>query len=43
MIYGTAQVSAERVSGYLTITQPSEIAMYERAFTELGELAVHGS
>ncbi|OIJ95090.1 transcriptional regulator [Streptomyces sp. MUSC 14] len=42
-IYDTAQVSVELVSGYLTITQPSEIAMYGRAFTELGGVAVHGA
>ncbi|MER8101856.1 helix-turn-helix transcriptional regulator [Kitasatospora sp. NPDC094016] len=42
-IYDTAQVSVELVSGYLTVTQPSEIAMYGRAFAELGELAVHGA
>jgi transcriptional regulator with XRE-family HTH domain len=42
-IYDTAQVSVELVSGYLTITQPSEVAMYGRAFAELGELAVHGT
>ncbi|MFF4038616.1 helix-turn-helix domain-containing protein [Streptomyces sp. NPDC001816] len=41
-IYDTSQVSVELVSGYLTITQPSEIAMYGRVFSELGELAVHG-
>ncbi|MFC9930225.1 helix-turn-helix domain-containing protein [Streptomyces sp. NPDC127190] len=42
-IYDMAQVSVELVSGYLTITQPSEIAMYGRAFTELGGIAVHGA
>ncbi|MCC9306367.1 helix-turn-helix transcriptional regulator [Kitasatospora sp. RB6PN24] len=41
-IYDTEQVSVELVSGYLTITQPTEIAIYGRVFAELGELAVHG-
>jgi transcriptional regulator with XRE-family HTH domain len=42
-IYDQAQVSVELVSGYLTITQPSEIAMYADVFTELSALAVHGA
>ena len=42
-IYDQAQVSVELVSGYLTITQPSEIAMYADVFTELSTLAVHGA
>ncbi|MFG2910927.1 helix-turn-helix domain-containing protein [Kitasatospora sp. NPDC048286] len=42
-IYDQAQVNVELVSGYLTITQPSEIAMYEKVFTELSDLAVRGA
>ncbi|MET8544530.1 helix-turn-helix transcriptional regulator [Kitasatospora sp. NPDC004799] len=42
-IFDSAQVNVELVSGYLTITQPSEIAMYAETFGELAELAVHGA
>ncbi|MFI9721063.1 helix-turn-helix domain-containing protein [Streptomyces sp. NPDC052396] len=42
-IYDTAQVNVELVSGYLTITQPSEIAMYADAFADLAGLAVYGA
>lgn len=42
-IYDTAQVNVELVSGYLTITQPSEIAMYEQVFSELSGLALRGA
>jgi hypothetical protein len=42
-IYDNAQANVELVSGWLTITQPSEVAMYSQAFTELSELAVFGS
>ncbi|MCZ4117832.1 helix-turn-helix domain-containing protein [Streptomyces sp. H39-S7] len=42
-IYDTAQVNVELISGYLTITQPSEIVMYAEAFAELAALAVYGS
>ncbi|WP_395295880.1 helix-turn-helix domain-containing protein [Kitasatospora hibisci] len=41
-IYDTAQVNVELVSGYLTISQPSEITLYEQAFSELATQAVHG-
>ncbi|MFE4665155.1 helix-turn-helix domain-containing protein [Streptomyces sp. NPDC056716] len=41
-IYDNAQVNVELISGYLTITQPSEVAMYAEAFAELAALAVHG-
>ncbi|MFJ4687039.1 helix-turn-helix domain-containing protein [Streptomyces sp. NPDC088789] len=41
-IFDNAQVAVELVSGYLTITQPSEIKMYVQAFQELGALAVFG-
>jgi hypothetical protein len=35
-------VAVELVSGYLTITQPRELAMYVQVFQELASLAVHG-
>lgn len=41
-IYDVAQVNVELVSGYLTITQPSEIELYAQTFAELAELAVYG-
>ncbi len=31
------------MSGYLTITQPSEVAMYADTFAELSQLAVYGA
>ncbi|MEU2059488.1 helix-turn-helix transcriptional regulator [Streptomyces sp. NPDC013455] len=42
-IYDAAQVNVELVSGYLTITQPSEVAMYADTFAELSQLAVYGA
>ncbi len=33
----------ELVSGWLTLTQPREIAMYAKTFGELSELAVRGA
>lgn len=42
-IYDTAQVNVELISGYLTLTQPSEVAMYADAFAELAEVAVYGA
>ncbi|MFF2191024.1 helix-turn-helix domain-containing protein [Streptomyces sp. NPDC058155] len=42
-IYDTAQVNVELVSGYLTITQPSEVAMYAETFAELAALALYGA
>lgn len=42
-IFDVAQVNVELISGYLTITQPREVAAYARAFAELAELAVHGA
>ncbi|WP_406199271.1 DUF5753 domain-containing protein [Kitasatospora sp. NBC_01560] len=41
-IYDAAQVNVELVSGYLTLSQPSEIALYAQAFGELTERAVYG-
>ncbi|MGW0832268.1 helix-turn-helix domain-containing protein [Streptomyces prunicolor] len=42
-IYDTAQVNVELISGYLTITQPSEVDMYAGTFAELAALAVYGA
>ncbi|GHF37112.1 transcriptional regulator [Streptomyces morookaense] len=42
-IYDAAQVNVELVSGYLTITQPSEVAMYADTFAELADMAVYGT
>jgi hypothetical protein len=41
-IYDSDQAAAELVSGYLTLTQPREVTLYEQAFTELSEIAVFG-
>ncbi|MEW2128936.1 helix-turn-helix transcriptional regulator [Streptomyces sp. NPDC005435] len=41
-IFDRAQVNVELVSGYLTITQPSEIAAYADTFTTLADTAVYG-
>lgn len=40
-IYDTAQVNVELVSGYLTLTQPSEVKAYADAFAELADMAVY--
>ncbi|MFD4278077.1 helix-turn-helix transcriptional regulator [Streptomyces cyaneofuscatus] len=42
-LYDAAQVNVELISGYLTITQPGEVAMYAEAFAELASLAVYGA
>jgi len=42
-IFDTAQVNVELVSGFLTITQPSEIEMYAQAFGEFSEMARYGA
>ncbi len=42
-MFDDEQVAVELVSGYLTVTQPREIAMYVQVFTELAELAVYGA
>lgn len=42
-IYDAAQVNVELISGYLTLTQPSEVAMYAETFAELSALALHGA
>ncbi|MGW0705689.1 helix-turn-helix domain-containing protein [Streptomyces sp. NPDC002643] len=41
-IYDSAQVNVELVSGYLTLTQPSEIRAYADTFAMLADTAVHG-
>ncbi|MFJ3220309.1 helix-turn-helix domain-containing protein [Kitasatospora sp. NPDC086801] len=41
-IFDAAQVNVELVSGYLTITQPSEVATYADTFAELADMAVYG-
>jgi hypothetical protein len=41
-MFDRGQVSVELVSGYLTITQPEEIEMYEKVFAELLRLSVVG-
>ncbi|WP_055570138.1 helix-turn-helix domain-containing protein [Streptomyces atriruber] len=41
-IYDHAQVNVELVSGYLTLTQPSEIKAYADTFATLADMAVHG-
>jgi transcriptional regulator with XRE-family HTH domain len=41
-IFDKAQVNVELVSGYLTITQPSEVAAYADTFTTLADMAVYG-
>ncbi|GGV46298.1 helix-turn-helix domain-containing protein [Streptomyces spectabilis] len=42
-IYDSVQVNVELVSGYLTLTQQREVAMYAETFAELSELAVYGA
>lgn len=42
-IYDRRQVNVELVSGFLTVTQPSEVALYEEAFAEFAAVAVHGT
>ncbi|MFA1550758.1 helix-turn-helix domain-containing protein [Actinomadura chokoriensis] len=42
-IYDGEQVSVELVSGYLTIINPREIAMYGQVFGSLADKAVHGA
>jgi transcriptional regulator with XRE-family HTH domain len=41
-IFDDAQVNVELISGYLTITQPGEVAMYADAFSRLADIAVVG-
>lgn len=41
-IFDRAQVNVELVSGYLTLTQPSEIQAYANTFASLAKMAVYG-
>jgi transcriptional regulator with XRE-family HTH domain len=41
-IFDNEQVNVELISGYLTITQPSEIALYAQMFARLAEIAIYG-
>ncbi|MET8334064.1 helix-turn-helix domain-containing protein [Streptosporangium canum] len=42
-IFDEERVLVETLSAELTVTQPHEIALYAKAFTQLAELAVHGA
>jgi transcriptional regulator with XRE-family HTH domain len=42
-IFDERQVNIELVSGWLTLTQPREIAAYAKAFSDLSDLAVRGA
>lgn len=42
-LFDDAEVSVELVSGWLRVTQPSEIQMYAEAFRRLSEIAVYGN
>lgn len=41
-IFDSQQVNVELISGYLTVIQPGEIAMYAQMFARLAEIAVYG-
>ncbi|MFE3217175.1 helix-turn-helix domain-containing protein [Streptomyces antimycoticus] len=41
-IFDRTQVNVELVSGYLTLTQPSEVAVYADTFATLAGMAVYG-
>ncbi|WP_280209754.1 Scr1 family TA system antitoxin-like transcriptional regulator, partial [Nocardia cyriacigeorgica] len=42
VIYDRRKVLVETITAESTITQPREIALYEKVFTALAEQAVHG-
>ncbi|MFP8903127.1 helix-turn-helix domain-containing protein [Streptomyces atacamensis] len=42
-MFDDTEVAVELTSGYLRITQPTEIADYDRAFNNLAGMAVHGA
>lgn len=42
-MFDDAEVAVELTSGYLRVTQPTEIAEYGRAFNHLSGMAVHGT
>ena len=41
-IFDNEQVNVELISGYLTVTQPGEIAMYAQMFARFAEIAIYG-
>ena len=41
-MFDDAEVQAELVSGWLRVTQPTEIKMYAHTFTRLSQMAVYG-
>jgi transcriptional regulator with XRE-family HTH domain len=41
-MYDDAEVQAELVSGWLRVTQPTEVEMYGEVFTRLSRMAVYG-
>lgn len=42
-MFDERRVDVELVSGWLSITQPHELALYRQAYTDLAALAVHGT
>jgi hypothetical protein len=42
-IFDDSRVHVELLSAQVTVTAPSEITLYARAFEKLTELAVHGT
>ncbi|GAU65104.1 putative transcriptional regulator [Streptomyces sp. NBRC 110611] len=42
-IFDNAQANVELVSGYLTLTQPSEVKAYADAFATMADMAVYGA
>ncbi|MFJ6216753.1 DUF5753 domain-containing protein [Streptomyces sp. NPDC092296] len=42
-IYDSTQVNVELVSGYLTLTQPSDIEAYSETFSRMADMAVYGA
>jgi Domain of unknown function (DUF5753) len=42
-MFDDAEVQVELVSGWLRVTQPTEVGMYADAFSRLSQLAVYGS
>jgi transcriptional regulator with XRE-family HTH domain len=42
-VFDDRQVNVELVSGWLTLTQPREIGMYAKTFSDLSDLAVRGA
>jgi hypothetical protein len=41
-VFDNVRVNVELVSGWLTLTQPREVAQYIKTFKDLASLAVHG-